>query len=107
MLSRQIYDQCKHGADAENTVQGRVFVVPTVIRLLFTSPEGKKLYERFWSLYSFLLSQPLHSHEQHQRAAKGHQRQDFKPAQGWNETISVKLDEKDDNYCCEYSQMVQ
>lgn len=38
MLSRQTYDQCKHGADAENTVQGRVFVVPTVIRLLFTSP---------------------------------------------------------------------
>lgn len=56
---------------------------------------------------SFLLFQPLHNHEQHQRAAKGRQRQDFKPAQGWNETISMKLDEKNDNYCCEYSQMVQ
>lgn len=78
-------DQCKHGADAEDTVQ--------VVCL--------------WSLYLFLLFQPLHNHEQHQRAAKGRQRRDFKPAQGWNETISMKLDEKDDDYCCEYSQRVQ
>lgn len=54
-------DQCKHGADAEDTVQ--------VVCL--------------WSLYSFLLFQPLHNHEQHQRAAKGRQRRDLKPAQGW------------------------